>query len=230
MYTNTMKILGCLAVTSLMALALIASPIPMMSSDGLPTIANDAQAQSTGPGPGAGGPSGSGNTGTGTGPGPTNRSNFGGGGGTGGGGSVPTSAATTVPGSASSGAGAYTPRTSSALQGGWCIDVPEQGQKKGDRVAGRNLVRLDAVRATIAPEYDPLWKSPLYLTADYQAELEKESPDPVLAGTYLGMVSAVPVTAGVVNEVNALLCVTVAPELVEQIAATAESQRQSLEK
>ena len=44
------------------------------------------------------------------------------------------------------------------------------------------------------------------------------------------MVSAVPVTVGVVNEVNALLCVTATPGLVEQIAATAESQRESLNK
>ena len=122
MYTNTTKILGYSAVTGLMALTLIASPIPMMSSDGLLTIANDAQAQSTGPGPGAGGPGGSGNTGTGTGPGPTNRNNFGGGGGGGGGGgTVPAGVAPAVPGAATAGSGSYSPRTSTASEtlSGW---------------------------------------------------------------------------------------------------------------
>ncbi|MCP5373473.1 MAG: hypothetical protein H6907_17225 [Hyphomicrobiales bacterium] len=178
-----------------------------------------AQGLGAGPGPTAG----HGNQGQGTGPGPTNRNRYSGGG-DGGDGGVPTASAPAA--GPVTGAGPQAPRLAAADRS-WCADTPAR-KDAGDRMAGRNLGRLDAVRATIAPGHSPAWKSPLYLLANYQEELEKVDPDLRLAGTYLGLVTARPLSPEAVDEVNALLCVPCDRAGAAAIARFAEQQRQAL--
>ncbi|HQT25519.1 MAG TPA: hypothetical protein PLK99_02830, partial [Burkholderiales bacterium] len=64
--------------------------------------------------------------------------------------------------------------------------------------------------------------------ANYQAELEKQKPNAVLAGTYIGMVAKVPVTPGVISRASSMMCVALPNEQQDRIAGVAEEQRMTL--
>jgi hypothetical protein len=59
----------------------------------------------------------------------------------------------------------------------------------------------------------------------FQEELQKPSPNPTLAGAYLGIVAKQPVTPEMVQKVGATLCVSVSTPQADAIAAAAEDQR-----
>jgi len=70
--------------------------------------------------------------------------------------------------------------------------------------------------------------SAILLLANYQAELEKRTPNPVLAGTYLGMVAKVPVTPQLISKVSSGMCVIAPSDQQDRIANVAEEQRMLL--
>ncbi|WP_374625687.1 hypothetical protein [Pandoraea sp.] len=94
------------------------------------------------------------------------------------------------------------------------------------RLSGANLVRIDALADGLMQGAPQNALTARYLLADMQAELEKPEPDPLLAGTYLGMVSARPVTTDLVSVVSESLCAPPLPQArAHAIAAVAEAQR-----
>lgn len=94
------------------------------------------------------------------------------------------------------------------------------------RLSGNNLARIDALADGLMPGAAQSALTARYLLADMQAELEKPDPDPLLAGTYLGMVSVRPVTAELVAVVSESLCAPpLPPSRARTIAAIAEAQR-----
>ncbi|MGN6581502.1 MAG: hypothetical protein ACTHJ1_16160 [Bordetella sp.] len=94
------------------------------------------------------------------------------------------------------------------------------------RLSGNNLARIDALADGLMPGAPQSALTARYLLADMQAELEKPDPDPLLAGTYLGMVSVRPVTEELVAVVGESLCAPpLPPNRARAIAAIAEAQR-----
>ncbi len=67
-----------------------------------------------------------------------------------------------------------------------------------------------------------------YLLANLQGELAKSAPDPVLAGSYIGLIAGNSVTKQTVLEISRVLCVPVSEHQAEGIAAAAEAQRRSM--
>ncbi|HVC11418.1 MAG TPA: hypothetical protein VNE59_07265 [Burkholderiales bacterium] len=93
------------------------------------------------------------------------------------------------------------------------------------RISGRNLERINGVQAMIGdPRMKPDTVAP-FLVANFQEELQKPSPNPTLAGAYLGIVAKQPVTPEMVQKVGATLCVSVSTPQADAIAAAAEDQR-----
>ena len=94
-----------------------------------------------------------------------------------------------------------------------------------ERIAGRNLARINGAQALIAPRgVRPETVAP-YLLANLQEELEKPRPDLQLAAVYLGTAAAQPVTPQVVKQVGSALCVAIGDASAASIAAAAEEQR-----
>ncbi len=99
------------------------------------------------------------------------------------------------------------------------------------RISGENVLRLGAAGAYLNPRADAAaLQSSASLLAGYQDALSGAKPDPVLAGTYLGLVAKEPVTADAVQRVSASLCVPVGIDQAAAIANIAEGQRQKLER
>lgn len=67
-----------------------------------------------------------------------------------------------------------------------------------------------------------------YLLADLREELAKPQPDLTLAGTYLGIASAMQVTPALVADVGQSLCSPVSEHAAQTIARVAETQRLKL--
>jgi hypothetical protein len=97
----------------------------------------------------------------------------------------------------------------------------------GNRLDGKNLVRFREARSLLAPN-ERLPASAILLIANYQAELEKQKPDPVLAGTYIGNVARLPVTPELISQVSDGLCVIPPEDKKREIANAAEEQRLSI--
>ncbi len=108
----------------------------------------------------------------------------------------------------------------------WCGDYKLGQMTEAERLTGHNLSRLRAAESELAPGFEAeTVKTGLYLLADYQALLERRDPNITLAASYLAMASAVPVTAARYRQVNALLCVSVAPATARAIRTQAEALR-----
>ena len=97
----------------------------------------------------------------------------------------------------------------------------------GNRLDGKNLVRFREARNLLAPN-QRLPASAILLLANYQVELEKQKPDPVLAGTYIGNVAKLPVTPQLISQVSDGLCVIPPEDKQNEIANAAEEQRLSI--
>ena len=107
-----------------------------------------------------------------------------------------------------------------------CDDIGDGKLSSTARFSGANLNRLESVRATIAPEQDlSMMRGQALLLANFQEELEKPSPDLLLAGTYLGLVSKIPLNPDRVKQVTNGLCVPCSNEQASEIARVAEDQR-----
>lgn len=107
----------------------------------------------------------------------------------------------------------------------WCGDYKLGSLTAGQRLQGKNLARLQAVEARLAPGLKPGNTNELHLLSNYQQELEKRKPDPALAGTYLGLASSLPITQPLYRDVNKLLCVSTTRALGSAIRAAAEAAR-----
>ena len=95
--------------------------------------------------------------------------------------------------------------------------------------SGGNLLRLNAARGMVDPAFAASGKvgSP-YLMGSLQSELVKARPNAELAGTYLGLVAKVPVTAATVKSIGSQLCAVVSDAQAQEIAQVAEQQRLAL--
>jgi len=115
---------------------------------------------------------------------------------------------------------------------GSCDDLSAEAVKSGNRLKGRNLVRINIAGAYLASDVTvaKIEKSgsPRRNLANYQEELEKPSPDTTVAGIYLGLVSMHEITPEVIHRINAILCVKTGPQQAAAIARIAEEQRQSI--
>lgn len=120
--------------------------------------------------------------------------------------------------------GHYQPPT-----GTWCTDYRLGKLTSGQRLEGRNLERLRAAQAELAPGFEAGdAKTGLALLAAYQDELERRRPDQMTAASYLAQASSVSITDARVRQVNALLCVSTTAITARAIAAEAESERQNM--
>ncbi len=107
-----------------------------------------------------------------------------------------------------------------------CADVVGGRVPAAARLGPRNRERLRAAERLLAPQFDPgSQDSGIRILAEYQEELEKARPNPTTAGSYLGVVSAQPLSPALVSRVNRLLCVSVPSRLSQQIVATANDVR-----
>lgn len=113
---------------------------------------------------------------------------------------------------------------------GLCNEAHPRMLSPSARLSGINLERLDAASGLLSPEDGTMpYASLRYLLASLQEELARERPDPLLAGTYLGVSAVVPVTADMVAQVGETLCVPVTKDQAADIASVAEGQRLKLQ-
>lgn len=111
-----------------------------------------------------------------------------------------------------------------------CSYVTPQGMSPEARLGGDNGARLGAVSAHFMPAGDEAAaRAGRSLLAGYQEALAGEQHDPVLAGTYLGLLAKTEVTADAVQQVSASLCVPIGLDEAEAIANIAEGQRLKIE-
>ena len=95
-----------------------------------------------------------------------------------------------------------------------------------DRLSGSNFRRIDFAQRYLAPGFDASGKKTgLQILAGYQEEMEKPRPNALLAATYLSMVSTIAITAPVVEQVNAILCIATSPRRISDIVDAARRQR-----
>ena len=94
---------------------------------------------------------------------------------------------------------------------------------------GTNMDRIETVAQYLShPEQASAGSTARYLLADLREELAKPEPDLTLAGTYLGIASAMPVTPALVADVGNSLCAPVSEHAAQTIARVAEAQRRKL--
>lgn len=107
----------------------------------------------------------------------------------------------------------------------WCADY-RRGSSQADAA---ELKRLKVVEMDLAPGFNPgAGTDGTALLLAYRQELEKRQPDRTLAATYLALVSAMPITVGVVERVNALLCVSSTQSFAHAVAEAAELERRQM--
>ena len=111
----------------------------------------------------------------------------------------------------------------------WCADHVLGRLSEQQRLEGHNLQRLKAAQAELAPGFEAgAATTEVRLIAAYQEELEKRRPNIDLSASYLATASAVPITAGRLRQVNALLCVSTTSALAKAIGSAAEAQRRQM--
>lgn len=97
------------------------------------------------------------------------------------------------------------------------------------RAMGANMDRISTVAQYLShPAQAQAGSTARYLLADLQEELAKPKPDLTLAGTYLGIASAMPLTPALVADVGNSLCAPVSEHAAQTIARVAEAQRRKL--
>lgn len=107
-----------------------------------------------------------------------------------------------------------------------CAQYRSRSISAQERVTGANLDLLNAAQVYLAPNFDAgNYRSGLYLLANYQEEMDSESPDRAVAASYLALVATRSITEDVVARVNAILCTTASMRAVREIAKVAEEQR-----
>lgn len=107
-----------------------------------------------------------------------------------------------------------------------CGDYRYGVRRMQDRLSGSNVRRIDFAQRYLAPGFDAAGKKTgLQILAGYQEEMEKPRPNVLLAATYLSMVSTIAITAPVVEQVNAILCIATSPRRISDIVDAARRQR-----
>jgi len=97
------------------------------------------------------------------------------------------------------------------------------------QAGGANMDRIETVAQYLShPQRTGGGSTARYLLADLQQELAKPEPDLTLAGTYLGIVSAMPLTPALVADISRSLCAPVSEHAAQSIARVAETQRRKL--
>src|SRR5512146_2783886 len=97
------------------------------------------------------------------------------------------------------------------------------------RATGADMDRISTVAQYLShPAQAQAGSTARYLLADLREELAKPRPDLTLAGTYLGIASAMPVTPALVADVGNSLCAPVSEHAAQTIARVAEAQRRKL--
>ena len=115
------------------------------------------------------------------------------------------------------------------LDGATRCEVVRPGMSAGQQYSGGNLLRLNRARGLVDPGLATSGRiaSP-FLMGNLQIELTKAEPNTELAGTYLGLMAKVPVTAAAVKQISFQLCGAADEAQVRQIADVAEAQRKLL--
>lgn len=118
------------------------------------------------------------------------------------------------------------PSASAGLKSaGRCEDVSER-MPSATQVSARNVQRATVARGMLAPEDVADGRvPPPYLMVSFQEELQKPKPDPLVAGTYLGLMAKVAVDAELVKQVAWRMCVPLDDAQAGAIAEAAEAQR-----
>lgn len=100
------------------------------------------------------------------------------------------------------------------------------------RFAGQNMARIDRIVLAIAPTVSGNdYMTVAHLVANFQEEMEKQKPDALLAGTYLGLASrGSEVTPQSVTNLTFGLCVPVDTRQANEIAQAAAAQKLALER
>ncbi|QQS14443.1 MAG: hypothetical protein IPK81_09935 [Rhodospirillales bacterium] len=202
-----------------MAIASIFAALPMLATTVAAEQIGQVRAGSPGSGPGgaAAGAPPAGGSGASTGPGPVNQSQYG----------PPASKGAPAPATPSAPAQARNlVDLDSVARGDLCGDYRLGAMVAAERLRSPNLRRLDFAQRYLAPGFDAgKNQTGVRILASYQEEMERPRPDPLVAGTYIAMVSTVPVTDGLVEQLNAILCVSGAPKRISAIAAAARQQK-----
>lgn len=108
-----------------------------------------------------------------------------------------------------------------------CEDMRGGFKSPSHRMTGTNSGRLDSAGALVHPDSEAREVQVLrLLLAIFQEELQKQSPDLTLAGTYLGVAADLPITEEMVAQIADSLCVPVRKDQAASIASVAEVQRQ----
>lgn len=109
--------------------------------------------------------------------------------------------------------------------------VVNQFGECSSQAGGANMDRIETVAQYLShARRAQSGSSARYLLADLHEELAKPQPDLTLAGTYLGIASAMPVTPALVADVGNSLCTPVSEHAAQTIARVAETQRRRLER
>ncbi|MCW5569221.1 MAG: hypothetical protein KIT18_12790 [Burkholderiales bacterium] len=107
-----------------------------------------------------------------------------------------------------------------------CADYRYAALTPQQRMVNPNLRRLDFAQRYLAPGFDARDdQTAIRILANYQEEMEKPRPNVLIAATYIAMVATVSVTAAVVEQLNAILCVAGAPKRVAAIADAVKQQQ-----
>lgn len=125
-----------------------------------------------------------------------------------------------------------TPTTYSSIttaQFGRCPTPGANPMTAQARLSGNNFGRIETVSRHLTSGPKPAKNSnATYLLVDLQEELQKTTPDLILAGTYLGIVSAKAMTPSLAADISESLCAPVSSSAAATIAEVAEAQRRKL--
>lgn len=112
----------------------------------------------------------------------------------------------------------------------WCADY-RIGARGTPHDMTTDITRLRVAQGLIAPGFDPgARRDGLSLLMSYREELERLHPDPIAAAGFLATASAVPVTFGLVERLNAVLCVSTSRRLAQLVTSSAEAIREQMSK
>lgn len=138
---------------------------------------------------------------------------------------IATTSTTLVPGSG----GGQSVNARNVLDGVARCEGVTPGMAPAQQFSGNNLLRLNTARGVVDPELAASGKiaSP-FLMGNLQEELIKAAPNAELAGTYLGLIAKAPVTADAVKKIGFQLCARINDAQAKEIAAIAETQRETL--
>jgi hypothetical protein len=119
--------------------------------------------------------------------------------------------------------------SATAAQYGKCPSPGANPMTAQARLSGDNFGRIETVSRYLTSGPKPAKNySATYLLVDLQEELQKTRPDLVVAGTYLGIISAKPMTPSLAADISESLCAPVSSSAAATMADVAEAQQRKL--